>query len=449
MRKITAFLLSYFLAFNAFATGVEGPVNGASAPNVANATGTLPIANGGTNVTSATDDSLLVGNGTTFQLKAVATCTDTGGNHLNYDASTNTFSCGTSGSGGTAAGSDKQIQFNDGGTSFGGDADHTWDKTTNTETVGSTATPGIIKGADGSAANGAALSLQGGLAGVSNTGGAISITAGAGGATSGDGGVASTIGGSATTSGVGGQARLLGGAALGANNSGGNAVVTGGASVGSGAGANVTITGGLSNATNGTGQGGTVTVIGGAGGGTSGAGGNVQVRGGVAATSGAGGSVTIEGRGATGTAQNGGSVLIIAGAQTGAGAPGTISLQVASGTTKVQVDGVGNLIYKQAEASQGYSVQVPTTGFTITIADNVSDLILNPAGTLATGTITMPANPIDGQKIRISSSQVQTALTLSPNSGQSIKNAPTALAAAGVGVGYIYQLSATTWFRQY
>lgn len=447
MRKITAFLLSCFLVLNAFATGVEGPVNGASAPNVANATGTLPVANGGTNVTSATDDSLLVGNGTTFQLKAVATCTDTGGNHLNYDASTNTFSCGTSGSGGTAAGSDKQIQFNDGGTSFGGDADHTWDKTTNTETVGSTATPGIIKGADGSAANGAALSLQGGLAGVSNTGGAISITAGAGGATSGDGGVASTIGGAAATSGAGGQARLLGGAGLGSNNSGGAAIITGGASVGSGTGGSVTITGGLSNAANGTGIGGTVTLTGGAGGGTSGAGGNVSITGGVP-TDGDGGTVAISGRGATGTNRNGGSVTLSSGVKTGSGVAGTINLQV-NGTTKAQLDASGNLIYKQAEASQGYSVQVPTTGFTITIADNVSDLILNPAGTLATGTITMPANPIDGQKIRISSSQIQTALTLSPNSGQSIKNAPTALATAGVGVGYTYQLSATTWFRQY
>jgi len=48
------------------------------------------------------DDNINVGNGTTSQAKAVPTCTDTGGNHLNYDASTNTFSCGTSGSGGSA-----------------------------------------------------------------------------------------------------------------------------------------------------------------------------------------------------------------------------------------------------------------------------------------------------------------------------------------------------------
>lgn len=60
--------------------------------------GTLGVAAGGTNLTAAADDNLMVGNGTTWQSKALTTCTDTGGNHLNYDASTNTFSCGTSAS---------------------------------------------------------------------------------------------------------------------------------------------------------------------------------------------------------------------------------------------------------------------------------------------------------------------------------------------------------------
>lgn len=47
----------------------------------------------------ATDDTVPVGNGTTFDLKALTNCIDTGGNHLNYTAATNTISCGTSGDG--------------------------------------------------------------------------------------------------------------------------------------------------------------------------------------------------------------------------------------------------------------------------------------------------------------------------------------------------------------
>lgn len=46
-----------------------------------------------------------------------------------------------------AAGSDKQVQFNDGGTAFGGDADFTWDKTTNTLTLGNTSVYAMGTGA--------------------------------------------------------------------------------------------------------------------------------------------------------------------------------------------------------------------------------------------------------------------------------------------------------------
>lgn len=63
-------------------------------------TGILPVANGGTNLSAAADDNVMVGNGTTWQSKLVATCLDTGGNHLNYDNTTNSWLCGTSGPGG-------------------------------------------------------------------------------------------------------------------------------------------------------------------------------------------------------------------------------------------------------------------------------------------------------------------------------------------------------------
>lgn len=44
-----------------------------------------------------TDDSVLVGTGTATASKAIPDCDDSGGNHLNYDTTTNAFSCGTSG----------------------------------------------------------------------------------------------------------------------------------------------------------------------------------------------------------------------------------------------------------------------------------------------------------------------------------------------------------------
>ena len=122
-------------------------------------------------------------------------------------------------------------------------------------------------------------------------------------------------------------------------------------------------------------------------------------------------------------------------------------LQVGN-TLVVQVDTAFNLINKKGTADQSYSVQTPTTGFSITVGAGVKTLTLVPAGTLATGTIIMPAAPIDGQEIRVSSTQQITALTVSANAGQTISNAPTILN-AGAGFEYIYNLANTVWLPLY
>jgi len=93
-----------------------------------------------------------------------------------------------------------------------------------------------------------------------------------------------------------------------------------------------------------------------------------------------------------------------------------------------------------------YSYQTPTTGFAITIANTAGRSILDPAGTLAAGTITMPAAPKDGQLCRIASTQAVTALTHSPNTGQTLKGALTTIAANGFAE-YTYRSANTTWYR--
>lgn len=94
---------------------------------------------------------------------------------------------------------------------------------------------------------------------------------------------------------------------------------------------------------------------------------------------------------------------------------------------------------------QAYDYQTPTTGFSYTFAAGAQTLIMNPAGTLATGTITMPASPSDGMTITFSSSQQITALTLSGNTGQSINSAVTFLPAK-TAVSYTYRATGTTWW---
>ncbi len=120
-----------------------------------------------------------------------------------------------------------------------------------------------------------------------------------------------------------------------------------------------------------------------------------------------------------------------------------------SGGMVVGIDANGNLINKKGVADQSYSRQVPTTGFSITIGAGVKTLVLVPAGTLATGTIIMPAAPIDGQIIVVSAEAAGvTALTVNANTGQTIGNAPTTLA-AGQGFSYQYNLANTNWMPLY
>lgn len=94
------------------------------------------------------------------------------------------------------------------------------------------------------------------------------------------------------------------------------------------------------------------------------------------------------------------------------------------------------------------SYQTVTNGFTVTPSSSISKLILTPAGALAAGTINMPAAPYEGMEFRISSTYAITALTLTPATGQTVKNAATTLA-AGVGVCYTYASASSTWYRLY
>jgi hypothetical protein len=115
-------------------------------------------------------------------------------------------------------------------------------------------------------------------------------------------------------------------------------------------------------------------------------------------------------------------------------------------TVRGGFDALGNFAHKKAIVDQSYSLQVPTTGFSITVGAGVSALLLNPAGTLATGTITMPAAPIDGQIVRLGTTQTITTLTLSPNAGQTISGAVTTLTASAPAT-YQYVVSITKWIR--
>ena len=101
-------------------------------------------------------------------------------------------------------------------------------------------------------------------------------------------------------------------------------------------------------------------------------------------------------------------------------------------------------------ASPDFDVTIssPIAGFNQQLATSTSSiwLILTPAGTLATGTVTLPpvADLFDGQEVLVTSSQVITALTVAGN-GATVSGAPSALAANGF-FRLRYNTLLTTWY---
>lgn len=103
----------------------------------------------------------------------------------------------------------------------------------------------------------------------------------------------------------------------------------------------------------------------------------------------------------------------------------------------LKVDGTNGVL-------QAYDYQVLTTGFSYTFAAGTQTLVINPAGTLATGTITMPASPVDGMVITIESTQQVTVVTVQGNTGQTITGAPSQLI-PNQPLSFMYNLANTKW----
>ena len=97
------------------------------------------------------------------------------------------------------------------------------------------------------------------------------------------------------------------------------------------------------------------------------------------------------------------------------------------------------------------NVYTPTTGFSIAVPSPVSQqqwMLLQPAGTLASGTITLPLNTItpDGTEVLITSTQIITSLTVGLNGASNAFGAPTTLAANGFARLRFVQ-SQNSWYR--
>ncbi|MBY4728345.1 MULTISPECIES: glycosyl hydrolase family 28-related protein [Burkholderia] len=101
------------------------------------------------------------------------------------------------------------------------------------------------------------------------------------------------------------------------------------------------------------------------------------------------------------------------------------------------------------QIDKAYTYTAPASGATVAIASGTQTAVIDPAGTLAALTITLPAcsSAYDGSIARFSSTQTITALTLGAASGSVA--APATSLAAGAGHGYLCRGTNTTWYPLY
>jgi len=97
------------------------------------------------------------------------------------------------------------------------------------------------------------------------------------------------------------------------------------------------------------------------------------------------------------------------------------------------------------------NLYTPGAGFNVTVPTPVSEqqwMLLQPAGTLATGTITLPLNTgtPDGTQLLVTTTQIIPAFTLALNGAAAAFGAPTTLAANAFFTMRFYQAT-NSWYR--
>jgi hypothetical protein len=105
---------------------------------------------------------------------------------------------------------------------------------------------------------------------------------------------------------------------------------------------------------------------------------------------------------------------------------------------RASVADLGALLAQQEVQDDGFITQYESpsaTGFNVTVAPFVAGgnvwVLLAPLAGYAAGTITLPSNPTNAQKVLVHCRQAVTTLTVAANGSLVVSGAPTTLAAGG------------------
>jgi hypothetical protein len=120
--------------------------------------------------------------------------------------------------------------------------------------------------------------------------------------------------------------------------------------------------------------------------------------------------------------------------------------------TDVQAYMQANLTFTDSTAQESFTTQysTPLTGATVAIVPTTSNahLIITPAGTISTLTLTLPlaSGVSDKQEVLVNSTQIVTTLTVSSNGASAVLGEPSTLAANGF-FRLKYDSLMATWYR--
>jgi hypothetical protein len=97
------------------------------------------------------------------------------------------------------------------------------------------------------------------------------------------------------------------------------------------------------------------------------------------------------------------------------------------------------------------NIYTPATGFNLAVPTPVAAqqwMLIQPAGTLAAGTVTLPLNTgtPDGTEVLVTTTQIITTFTLAANGAAQLYGAPTTLA-AGAYFRMRYVQATNSWYR--
>ena len=107
----------------------------------------------------------------------------------------------------------------------------------------------------------------------------------------------------------------------------------------------------------------------------------------------------------------------------------------------------GNVVMSGTKVETGYQYSAAANNFNITINNNVSRLILDPATSLVNGTVTLPSANVDATIVTVSSTQAITNFQIKPNTGCTLVPSANVTQTGGQGATFFFHASESKWYK--